>query len=52
MSYNAAAIRQPICARFGPEPETTGSGPNQIQYGTKIGSITINEGALHPSVNH
>jgi len=31
-SYNTAAIRRPICARFGPEPEPTGSGPNQIQY--------------------
>jgi len=31
-SYNAAAIRRPICRRFGTEPEPTGSGPNQIQY--------------------
>ena len=31
-SYNAVAIRRPICRRFGTEPEPTGSGPNQIQY--------------------
>jgi len=28
-SYNAVAIRQPICRRFGTEPEPTESGPNQ-----------------------
>ena len=28
-SYNAAAIRRPICRRFGTEPEPTGSAPNQ-----------------------
>jgi len=27
-SYNAPAIRRPICRRFGTEPEPTGSGPN------------------------
>ena len=28
-SYNVPAIRRPICRRFGTEPESTGSGPNQ-----------------------
>jgi len=33
-SYNAAAIRRPICRWFGTDTDTepTGSGPNQIQY--------------------
>ena len=31
-SYNTVAIRRPICTRFGPEPEPTGSGPIPIQY--------------------
>jgi len=44
---NTVAIRRPICAWFGPDPEPTRSGPNpnhldwvRTRSGTKIGSIT------------
>ena len=54
-SYNAAAIRRPICRRFGTEPEPTGSGPNQGSggFGYYFGYLTtrvrvVNSGPGNP----
>jgi len=54
-SYNALAIRRPICRWFGTEPEPTGSGPNQGsgRFGYYFGYLTtrvrvVNSGPGNP----
>jgi len=57
-SYNAVAILQPICRRFGTEPEPTGSGPNQGsgKFGYYFGYLTtrvrvVNSGPGNPGTH-
>ena len=54
-SYNAPAIRRPICRQFGTEPEPTGSDPNQGsgRFGYYFGYLTtriqvVNSGPGNP----